>query len=377
MPVESVMDLYDTSVSVFGAPSRYVQGKQALDLIGKLASTRGQVVATLIDKDVVPLVQDRMQKSFAADNITATQILFEGELSPGTGARLAKRLSGSPKPEVVIGVGGGRAIDASKALTEYLGAALITVPTIASNDAPTSKNFVLYDANHELVEVRHLMRNPDFVLVDEGLIASAPKKFLASGIGDAIAKKFEADACARAGGKNMFAAVPTRTATAIAGICYQTLISEGVAAMQDAGTGRVTPALSATIEATILMAGLGFESGGLSLSHAMTRGLSKISGIKEAPHGLQVAYALLVQLKLEGAALEPELQALYHTAHLPMSLRALAGRQITDDEIRDIAQATEPVAHMKNFINGVKAAEIIDAMRTLEVNNHANIGAAE
>jgi glycerol dehydrogenase len=49
------------------------------------------------------------------------------------------------------------------------------------------------------------------------------------------------------------------------------------------------------------MSGLGFESGGLSIAHAMTRGLSKVPGSREAMHGQQVAYGLLLQLMLEGS----------------------------------------------------------------------------
>ena len=41
------------------------------------------------------------------------------------------------------------------------------------------------------------------------------------------------------------------------------------------------------------MSGLGLENGGLALAHSLTR------GVKDALHGFQVAWALLVQLAVE------------------------------------------------------------------------------
>ena len=77
---------------------------------------------------------------------------------------------------------------------------LITVPTAASNDAPTSKNYVLYDADHNLLAVEHMLFNPTIVLVDTTVIASAPAAFFRAGLGDAVSKKFEAEQCRRHGG---------------------------------------------------------------------------------------------------------------------------------------------------------------------------------
>ena len=65
------------------------------------------------------------------------------------------------------------------------------------------------------------------------------------------------------------------------------------------GSGQPNAAFERVVEAALLMSGLGFESGGLSIAHAMTRGLSRVAGPREAVHGWQVAYGLLLQLVLE------------------------------------------------------------------------------
>ncbi len=73
-------------------------------------------------------------------------------------------------PDVVIGAGGGKAIDAAKGVSRALGAAMVSVPTSASNDAPTSSIFVLYDDSHRLLSVEKLGRNPELVVVDSAVI---------------------------------------------------------------------------------------------------------------------------------------------------------------------------------------------------------------
>ena len=95
---------------------------------------------------------------------------------------------------VVIGLGGGKALDAGKAVSLRLGVPVVTVPTVASNDSPTSRAVAMYDDEHRMASVDQLPANPHAVVVDTALIAAAPAHFLRAGIGDAVAKTFEAAA---------------------------------------------------------------------------------------------------------------------------------------------------------------------------------------
>ncbi len=48
-----------------------------------------------------------------------------------------------------------------------------------------------------------LPRNPNMVIVDTQIVAGAPARLLAAGIGDALATWFEARACSRSGATTM------------------------------------------------------------------------------------------------------------------------------------------------------------------------------
>ena len=70
-------------------------------------------------------------------------------------------------------------------------------------------------------------RNPDLVLVDTTIVANAPRRYLVSGMGDALATWFEARTVAEARTANQVGGLTTITAKALARLCYDTLIADG------------------------------------------------------------------------------------------------------------------------------------------------------
>lgn len=128
---------------IFGSPSRYVQGSGVLDQVGQEAGRLGQVVLVLADRVVAELLRNRIDASFSAADLQPRWLEFGGEITPREIDGLAT--DAGRGCEVVVAIGGGKCIDAGKGLAHRLNARLVTVPTIASNDAPTSHVYVLYD----------------------------------------------------------------------------------------------------------------------------------------------------------------------------------------------------------------------------------------
>ncbi|MGS1109289.1 glycerol dehydrogenase [Achromobacter anxifer] len=352
-------------LKIFGAPSRYIQGAGALDTLGQYAALFGRRAALVIDSYVHGVLGPRIEALCAAHNVSLVPLIVEGDLTPAAITQL--RAQAVPAGiDMVIAVGGGKALDAGKAVAKSSHCHLITVPTVASNDAPTSKNYVLYDAHHNLLAVEHMLFNPTIVLVDTAVIATAPAPFFRAGLGDAVSKKFEAEQCGRNGGRNMYDGAPPLTAQFIADGCLRTLLADGADAMAVAGSGQPTPAFERVVEAMILMSGLGFESGGLSIAHALTRGLPKISGVANAPHGLQVAVGLLVQLDLENRTdgMLAELTRWYALVGLPMTLRELGASDMPDDaELRLAAELSLKARHAANFDRALDTDTLAAALR--------------
>jgi glycerol dehydrogenase len=354
-------------LKIFGSPSRYLQGPLALMEMGSYLKPLGSSCVFVTDRTVLGLIGERVSAVCRDAGVTCTALEFSGDIVPREVERLVA-LARVHAPAFVIGAGGGKGIDAGKAVAHALDKPVVTIPTAASNDAPTSKNYVLYDESHRLLRVEHLKANPHIVVVDTSLIVTAPAHLFTAGIGDAVVKKFEVAQCSRAGGPNMFGAKGLRAANALADLCYATLRERGVGALEAVKQHAVTEDVERVVEATVLLSGLGFESGGLSISHAMTRGLSAVRGARDALHGHQVAYALLVQLVLERReeAFLDDIAHFYQETELPRSLAELGMRNPTAEEIERIAEGTMTAPHVKNFERTISAADIAGAMDQVE-----------
>eukprot|EP00889_Picochlorum_renovo_P002777 jgi/Picre1/29807/NNA_005189.t1 len=154
--------------------------------------------------------------------------------------------------------------------------------------------------NGEFQEYVFPKRHPSLVLVDTSVICKAPPRLLVGGLGDALATWFEARTVREAHSQNFLGGVPTLTGTALAELCYKTLIQDGAAAVRSVEAQVVTPALERIVEANTLLSGLGFECGGLCTAHAVHNGLTVVSKTHPYTHGEKVSFGLCTQLWMEG-----------------------------------------------------------------------------
>ena len=116
-----------------------------------------------------------------------------------------------------------------------------------------------------------------------------------------------------------------------------------------------------------LMSGLGFENGGLSLAHSLTRGLVKARGAKNAIHGQHVAWGALVQLAAENR--EQDLLSLLEfnrEISLATCLADLGMANPTEPEISDIAHWTMTAPHLANLSINIDVLGVIKAIHDVE-----------
>ena len=353
---------------VFGAPRRYVQGPGALAEIAGFLGAREESVLVVADSVVLGLLRQPLIEAMGPHAARATFAEFGGECSSGEIARMT-RLARECAARWIVGVGGGKAIDTAKGVARETAAALIVVPTVASNDSPTSRLAVVCTEDHVLAEVRLMMHNPDAVIVDTSVIVRAPERFFVAGIGDALSKKFEADACFHTGGLNFYRQHPPYVALTLADACYAAIREHALPAISALRRGEPDDAFERTVEATVLLSGLAFENGGLSIAHSLTRGLSTDPVLARALHGEQVAWGLLVQLLLEGRdeAMLADLMGFYGRIGLPRNLGELGHTGDTGALAGPIARATwERAPYVKHLRAPVDAARIEAAISTLE-----------
>jgi len=265
----------------------------------------------------------------------------------------------------IVGAGGGKVLDTARAVAADLGLPVVNCPTVASSDAPCSALSVIYSEEGMFQEYRFYRKNPDLVLVDTQVVAQAPPRLLAAGMGDALATWFEARTCVAGAVQNMRGGKSTASALALAELCFQTLLADGVAALEAVKAQVVTPALERLIEANTLLSGIGFESSGLAAAHAVHNGLTAISETHAYYHGEKVAFGLLVQLVLEGAPSDTfeKVMAFSSDVGLPITLAEIGLTKLTRDQLDPIARrATSPGETIHNEPFDVTPEMVVDAI---------------
>lgn len=357
-------------LSIFCAPSRYVQGRNATLSLGSEMQKIGLSAPVFIiaGSHAIKLLNEIWQQSFKEVGFKYEVFSFAGECSEseiGRCKEAAKRFGA----RAIVGAGGGKVLDTARAVAAELGLPVVNCPTLASSDAPCSALSVVYTDKGEFSQYRFYPRNPDLVVVDSSVISKGPARLLVAGMGDALATWFEAKTVIEARKANQLGGRTTMTGEALAALCYRTLLDDGLAALHSVQEKAVTPALERLIEANTLLSGLGFESGGLAVAHSVHNGLTTVPETHHYFHGEKVAFGLIVQLVLEGKpwTLINEVVDFSVSVGLPISLHDL-GIYTTDRalamQIAERACAPGETAHNEPF--EVKADMVADAILTAD-----------
>lgn len=323
------------------APGRYVQGSGAIHEIGSHIKNLGSKALVLGGKNGVGSVRKAVEASFAAAGLEVCFEQFGGECSKKEIDRIGAIIK-EKHISVIIGVGGGKALDTAKAVAHYSKLPLAVVPTIAATDAPCSALAVIYTTEGVFESYLVLPKNPDLVLVDTEIIAKAPVRLLISGMGDALATWFEADACTKSFAANLPGGLSTTAALSLARLCYDILIQFGYQAKLAADKGVATEAVEKVVEANTLLSGLGFESSGLAAAHAVHNGFTVLEETHHAYHGEKVAFGTLVQLVMENRSREALEEVLHFCAEvgLPTTLADIGVTTVTEEKIMKVAEAS-------------------------------------
>ncbi|MBS1996814.1 MAG: glycerol dehydrogenase [Cyanobacteria bacterium SZAS LIN-2] len=353
-------------LSIFCAPARYVQGRNATEELGFEMTKLGLEgpVFIVAGRSARKLLDDTWQRTFMVAGLNYVVHDFGGECSREE-IDLAKKAAQDAGAQVIVGAGGGKVLDTSRAVASELNKPAVNCPTVASSDAPCSALSVVYKKDGEFDSYFFYKRNPDLVLVDTAVIAQAPPRLLVAGMGDALATWFEAKTVMDAKNRNQVGGATTISAGALARLCYETLLADGVTALESVRAKVVTPALERLVEANTLLSGLGFESGGLAIAHSVHNGLTTNPHTHKYLHGEKVAFGLLTQLVAEGKSqtLIDEVMHFCCDVGLPVTLSQVGIDKLAPAHLMQIAEracAEGETAHNEPFT--VTPALVADAI---------------
>lgn len=326
------------STTIF--PGRYVQGRNSRKKLGEELARFGKKGFVVCDPFVKENLIDEFEP-FMIDKVDVDIEVFGGECSDEEIERLLEKVKAS-EYSFVVGLGGGKTLDTSKAVAHKANLPVAIVPTIAATDAPCSALAVIYTSSGEFKRYLFLPKNPDLVLMDTQIVANAPVRLLISGMGDALATWFEAESCKKNYAPNMTGNLGSMSAYSLAKLCYETLLKYGLPAKTACEENVVTQSLERVVEANTLLSGLGFESGGLATAHAVHNGLTALEETHSFYHGEKVAFGTLVSLFLTDKPVETvdEVYNFCESVGLPTTLADIGLENTSDENLRKVAKAS-------------------------------------
>ncbi len=353
------------SKAVLICPQKYVQGRGVLNELGSYAAILGSKAVVLWDGVVRGLVGEVVLAGMRSANVEVVDVLYGGESTREEASRVADIIR-QEHAQVSIGIGGGKTLDTAKAAAWEAGVRMISVPTVASNDAPTSAISMWYDAEGACTGYSCWPLNPDIVLVDSEVIARAPVRTLVAGMGDALATWLEANASFKSRARTLAGGVPTMAAMTLARLCFDTLLEHGIEARRAVAAQTLTPSVEKVIEANVLLSGLGFESGGLATAHTIANALPAYPECHHLMHGEKVGFGIVCQLCLDDETDTGELHRIVDfeiALGLPVTLADLNLAGASREKLQPLADACAAEGSLcANHVFSVSAASVLDAI---------------
>jgi len=321
------------------APSQVLQGAEALQQAGVAIARLGKrPLVVRGDRTLSGIPQ--LQTLLTQQQLQIAQASYTPDCSESTLASLREAVT-SHQADVIIGIGGGKALDTAKLLAYQCHIPVVTIPTSAATCAAwTALSNIYSDQGGFLYDVA-LAKCPDLLVLDYGLIQTAPQRTLVAGIGDAIAKWYEASVSSGSSEQTLIIAAVQQ-----ARVLRDILFQKSAAALQAPGSAVWREVVDATVLLAGVIGGLGGAQCRTVAAHAVHNGLTHIPASHHALHGEKVAYGILVQLRLEemvqgnqlAASARQQLLKFYTEIGLPQTLDALGLGNITLTELRQAAE---------------------------------------
>lgn len=349
-------------LDIFLGPKQYIQRPGIIKEAGDYLAAFGRRPLILGDELVLSLIRPALEPQMAKVGLAPSFILFDEECSQKEVSRLMN-IARQENLDFIVGTGGGKAIDTARVVAEKLKLPLITVPTSAATCSAASAVAVLYEKGVRQATVNG--KGAELVLVDSAIIAHAPVKLLAAGMGDALAKWYEGKPGYERTSANDAA---TQAAMTLATQVKENIFALGLEAKESVAQKEINPALERIIENNILLTGLIGGLGGskfrIAVAHALLYGLTILPQVHQNLHGEMVAFGVVVQLCLEKN--EKELQKIlpfFAQLGLPLTLQELGLTNVEDPLLGEgLKRTCAPGSSAHNMPFPIQEQKLLQAM---------------
>jgi len=363
------------------APVRVIRGSQVLEQAGEVIAHLGNR-PLVVGGDVSRLVATRLRtlavtqpmQPILEQQLQVAQADYGSDCSEAGLASLRQAVT-AHQADLIIGVGGGKALDAAKLLAYQCQLPVVTIPTSAATCAAWTALANVYSEQGAFLYDVSLDRCPDLLILDYELIQTAPQHTLVAGIGDAIAKWYEASVSSGHSEQTLIIAAVQQ-----ARVLRDILFQKSAAALKEPGSAVWREVVDATVLLAGVIGGLGGAQCRTVAAHAVHNGLTHLP-IHSSIHGEKVAYGILVQLRLEemlqanqlAATARQQLLKFYAEIGLPQTLGDLGLGNITLAQLQKAAEiAVAPNSDIHRLPFKVVPEQLMAAMVSTTAPTNSN-----
>ncbi|NEO85852.1 MAG: iron-containing alcohol dehydrogenase family protein [Spirulina sp. SIO3F2] len=354
-----------TAISLSVAPRQLIKGSGVIQTAGEAIAALGQRPLVVGGEQTLAVVNPQLNDVLTTAGLAVKSAQYTPDCSESSLAQL-QAIAQQHQADVIIGVGGGKALDTAKLLAYYCQIPVITIPTSAATCAAwTGLSNVYSDAGAFRYDVG-LSHCPDLLILDYELLRAAPRRLLVAGIGDAIAKWYEASVSSGESASTLIIAAVQQ-----ARVLRDLLLQKSATALESPGSEIWQEVVDATVLLAGVIGGLGGAQCRTVAAHAVHNGLTQIPAAHDALHGEKVAYGILVQLRLEeqvknnqlAQAARQQLLQFYEAIALPKTLEDLGLGEVTLAELRQAAEfACQPESDIHHLPFAVTPEQLLSAM---------------
>lgn len=270
--------------------------------------------------------------------------------------------------DMIMGMGGGKALDTAKGAGYEAGLPVFTYPTIAATCAATTALSVVYREDGSFDSFYFYERPAYHCFMDLTVIANAPDQYLQAGMGDTIGKFFECHFAAR-GDKLEHSSALGRE---ISNMCYAPLLEYGEQALKDCRNHIVSISLKQAVLANIVSTGLVslmvLDEYNCAIAHSVYYALVLLPGFEaHYLHGNVVAYGVLVQLLVDHNREEAlKLKAFLQKLDIPTTLQEMKV-PVDKEYLKEVLHETVIGPDMEHIPYEVTEDMIFEAMQDVEL----------
>ncbi len=357
---------------ILGAPDLYVQGLGEIGKLQDYSSRFGDKVLVIAEEQTMAAMRDSVERVFKGTGTSIGYEKFGGMCTSAEIDRLAK-VADRDSYDVIMGIGGGRALDSARAVAAVRHLPLVAVPTTAATGAACSSVSVITDKNGLFREIREYAVHPAVVVVDSAVIAEESPRSLVAGMGNMIAAWLGARSHRQSDAPNLMGGKGTLSSRALAQLGYDTILADGLRGLVAAQNGMPTPAFEHVLEADIFCSGMSFDNSGIAAASSIANALTVLPRARKFYSGELAAFGSIVQLILEDAprAEMDDIMNFLLSTGLPMTLDDLGLGDTNRASLGKVAAAAcSPDSFMSAMPFDVSPDDVLGSILAANVSGH-------